>query len=58
MGVLCVRKFKVWTKSAGGREAVTAKEMSDIKEKLGTLPWTKEKDVLRGKTLLVKGSVL
>lgn len=42
-----MRKFKVWTRSAGGREAITAKEMSDIKEKLGTLPWTKEKDVLR-----------
>lgn len=42
-----MRKFKVWTRSAGGREAVTAKETSDIKEKLGTLPWTKEKDVLR-----------
>lgn len=34
-------------RSAGGKEAVTAKEMSDIKEKLGTLHWNKEKDVLR-----------
>lgn len=46
-GVMCVRKFNVCARSAGGKEAVTAKEMSDIKEKLGTLHWNKEKVVPR-----------